>query len=118
MEPKFWIFIGESSGMPIEVQKCTFMPTIHPGNGRWVAFSESAEHEAKADGIKEGMERAAKICDGFTETMKRLCGTDPGGSYLSEDCAATIRYRLRSEKDSQCRLCGATATNGKKCECS
>lgn len=39
MEPKFWIFIGAATGMPLAVEKCSFAPTIHPGNGAWVEFA-------------------------------------------------------------------------------
>lgn len=37
-KPKFWIFIGCATGMPLAVEKCTFAPTILPGNGSWVEF--------------------------------------------------------------------------------
>ncbi len=34
-----WIFIGRTTGMPIEAQKCDFEPTIRPiANGDWYKY--------------------------------------------------------------------------------
>ncbi len=52
----FWIFIGESSGMPLDVQKCDFSPTTRPGVGSWVEFIEKPS-------------KATQVC---------ICGTRDG----------------------------------------
>jgi hypothetical protein len=31
-----WVFIGESSGMPLTVQKCDACPNLYPGHGNWI----------------------------------------------------------------------------------
>lgn len=35
---RFWIFVGESTGMPLAVEKCDLKPSTNPGNGEWFEF--------------------------------------------------------------------------------
>lgn len=42
---KFWIFIGEATGMPLAVQKCDFEPSVNPGRGKWVEFRRAVADE-------------------------------------------------------------------------
>lgn len=38
MESKFWVFIGDGTGLPLAVEKRAFAPTINPCKGSWVEF--------------------------------------------------------------------------------
>jgi len=49
VESDIWVFML-SNGMPHSVQRCTFKPTIHPGNGEWIAMSAQKSREQVIDG--------------------------------------------------------------------
>lgn len=53
VKPRFWIEIS-SNGMPIAVEKCSFMPTIyHAAGSRWHDFGELGEIEEMEAEIKD-----------------------------------------------------------------
>jgi hypothetical protein len=59
---KLWVCMSLNSGMPLEVQKCDFRPTIHPyPNTNWIRvyreneMTELQELETQIRGHQEAM---------------------------------------------------------------
>lgn len=66
---KFWIYISRNTGMPLEVQKCDFQPTIGVAGtlGDWIEVSP----------IDEIWKKAAEEVKGWIDLQKKYHETTP-----------------------------------------
>lgn len=64
----FWVFISDKTGMPLEVQKCTFRPTIHPASGDW----EELWMRGAVDYLPSRLETLTSLIKGHMEAMRPL----------------------------------------------
>lgn len=65
----YWAFISDITGMPLEIQKCRFAPTINPRpNGTWVELYR----RGAADYLPSRMEQLTAVLQGHMEAMRPL----------------------------------------------